>query len=155
MISRFTIIRAAIGRFIPGVLAFLGCGLYVTARMKGLTLGPPQIEGVTILTLFMALGFVIGVSVVRRVLPRAAGVDGRRSLFAGFVSPVVLLALEMMRGGPISHRLSYGLAVVAGSAVSLAVFVPRIGRRAPARAEYEAAGGNEDDESVSLLLVHS
>jgi hypothetical protein len=61
----------------------------------------------------------------------------------------------MMRGGPISHRLSYGLAVVAGSAVSLAVFVPRIGRRAPARAEYAAAGGNEDDESVSLLLVRS
>jgi len=90
MISRPTILRSVIGRFLPGVLAFFGGGLYLTARVKGLTLGPAQIEAFTSLMLVMTLGFVTCVSLLRRVLPRAAGVDGRRSVIAGFTAPMIL-----------------------------------------------------------------
>lgn len=147
MISRPTIFRAALCRFIPGVLAFLGCGLYLTARLKSITLGPAQVEGFTNLTLFMALGFVVSISAVRRALPRGAGVDGRRSVLAGFAAPALLLALEMLHGGPVSHTLNYGFAFAAGSAVSLAMFAPWVGRRAAPLAGGMAASGDIDADS--------
>ena len=57
MISRPTIFRAALCRFILGHASFLGArSLYLTARINGITLGPAQMEGFTNLTLFMALG---------------------------------------------------------------------------------------------------
>jgi len=124
MISPPTILRAALLRFIPGVLAFLGCGLYFTASRKGIALGPDQMEGFTNLTLFMALGFVTSITAMRRALSPSAGVGGRRSVIAGFASPAVLLALEIMHGSPVSHWLNYAFAFVAGTVVSVAMFIP-------------------------------
>jgi hypothetical protein len=104
-------------------------------------------EGFTNLTLFMALGFVASVSTVRRALPRAAGVDGRRSVLAGFVAPAVLLVLEMLHGSPVSHTLNYTFAVAAGSAVSLAMFAPWVGTHAAPLARGLAASGDIDANS--------
>src|SRR5689334_18807365 len=96
MISAPSILRAAVTRFIPGVLLFLGCGLYFTARIKGITLGPEQIDGLTALTLFMALGFVVILVPIRRILRSTASVTGRTGVLAGFASPSLLLGLEML-----------------------------------------------------------
>ena len=153
MISRPTILRSVIGRFLPGVLAFFGGGLYLTARVKGLALGPAQIETFTGLMLFMTLGFVTCVSLLRRVLPRAAGVDGRRSVLAGFTAPMILLALDVMHGSPISHAVNYTFAFVAGSAASLAMIAPWIARRSTTRAGYASVGRDGDDESGEVAMV--
>lgn len=84
MTSHSAILRAAVRRFIPDVLGFLVCGLYLTARIKGVTLARPQIDGFTNLTLFMTLGFVSAVFAIRRLLPGGMDVDGRRSLLAAY-----------------------------------------------------------------------
>jgi hypothetical protein len=150
MISFPTILRAAVRRFIPGVLAFLGCCLYFSARVSDITLGPPQVEGLTNLVVFMTLGFGTTLHVMRRVLPRGARVDGWRSAAAGFAAPAVLLTLEMLHGGPGSHSLNYALAFVAGGCVSLASFVRRIDLRSAMRRSHIEVGPEATDDSDPL-----
>lgn len=153
MISRPTILRAALLRFIPGVLTFLGGGLYVTARNKGIALGPEQIEGFGNLTFFMTLGFLTIVSVMRRALPSAARVAGRRGLLAGFASPAVLLALEIVHGSPASHALNYGFAFLAGSLVTLVMFVPWVLGRASVKV-HPLGFDKEPDDDAGALWSH-
>jgi len=150
MISFPTILRAAVRRFIPGVLAFLVASLYVGARTKAITLGRSQIEGLTNLVAFMTLGFTTTLLAMRRVLPRAARVDGWRSVAAGFAAPAVLLALEMLYRGPVPHSLNYTFAFVAGGCASLAPFVRRIDFRTASRANRVGLPSDGADDSDAL-----
>jgi hypothetical protein len=137
-------------RFIPGVVGFLGCGLYLTARIKGITLGQPQIAGFTNLTLFMTLGFVASLLVARPVLAAAAGVDGRRSLLAGFASPCVLLVLGMLHGSPLSHMINYAFAFASGATVTMAMFARQIGKRAASGSPGDIPNTEPGARSISL-----
>jgi hypothetical protein len=98
----------------------------MTASLKGITLGPAQISGFTALTLFMTLGFGASLLPMRFVLRSKAGVTGRLGMLAGFSSPIVLLALEMLHGSPVSHSVNYTFAFLAGSVTTVALFAPRI-----------------------------
>jgi len=124
MISIPSIVRAAIARFIPGVLVFLGVCLCATAKIKGITLGPDQIDGLTVLTLSMTLGFAASLVSIRFLLRSSAGILGRRGVAAGFIAPCVLLTLEMLHGSPVSHAVNYSFAFVAGALTTMALFVP-------------------------------
>src|SRR3954471_12745562 len=124
MISIPSIVRGAITRFIPGVLVFLGCCLYATAKIKGITLGPDQMDGLTVLTLSMTLGFAASLVSIRFILRSSAGILGRRGVLAGFISPCLLLILDMLHGSPIPHALNYSFAFVAGALTTMALFVP-------------------------------
>lgn len=130
MIPVRTIIRAAVTRFIPGVLAFLFGGLVFTARMKGITLEAPQIDGFTALIFFLTCGYVVGLALLRPNLERSAGVEGRRSVLAGFGATCVLLGIGVVHGSPTPHVLSDVFAFGSGALTALVLFAPWASRPA-------------------------
>ena len=148
MISFRTILRAAATRFVPGVFAFLGAGFYLTARIKGITIGPEQVEGFTALTAFLTLGFVIGVALLRPNLEKSAGVTGRRAVLAGFGATCVLLGFGVLHGSPLPHTLNYVFAFAAGCLTTLGMFLPWISPRAVAAARLD---GIAQETGIELL----
>jgi len=101
-----------------------GGALVLTARTKGITLEAPQIDGFMALTLFLSVGYVLGLEIIRRRLDAEAHVDGRRSVLAGFAAPCVLLGFEVLHGSPVSHNLNYLFATAAGAMTTVAMFAP-------------------------------
>ncbi len=119
-----SILRGAITRFIPGVLTFFGGSFLLAAAVKGITIGPVQVQGFTALGLCMTLGYCITLGLMRPSLAASAQIEGRRSLLAGLASTCVLLELGIMHGSPTPRVIMFGFATLAGTIITAAMFFP-------------------------------
>lgn len=129
MISLQSIARGATTRFAAGVVAFFAVAFVLTAGMKGNRLGLAQVAGFGMIALSLTGGFIVSAVMMRRWLNADSGIARRRSLAAGFAAPLVLLYLGVLRGSPISHGLLALLALAAGAATTLLMFLPTLSAR--------------------------
>jgi hypothetical protein len=87
---------------------------------------------------------ISGSAIVRASIARfIPGVTGRLGMLAGFSSPIVLLALEMLHGSPVSHSVNYTFAFLAGSVATIALVAPRISIISPAMSQIPRFAGDD------------
>jgi hypothetical protein len=119
-----SILRGALARFVPGVLAVFGVSFVLAAALKGSEIGPNQVVGFLSLGLAMTLGYVVTLGLLRPSLDAGARVEGRRSLLAGLGSTCLLLGLGMLHSGPTSQAVMNGFALLAGGLTTAGIFFP-------------------------------
>ncbi len=119
-VSLKTVLRGVLKRFLPASAISLGVlGLALTtAGASGLALIPLLAGGLT-------LGFGLGMEGLRRWLYPDAKVDGRRSVVAGLLSPLLLFGtvalIETTGLGPIGAA---GFTLLSGMIMALAMYFP-------------------------------
>lgn len=129
MIAAGEIVRGALRRFVPTVLAVMGLIAVPSALVAGggfhaagLAMGASEIAGLTI-------GFAGALLVVRRWLRDDAGVSGRRANVAALGSVLALLTLSIVLVQYVSPLRAFVLSTLAGGAVTAGLFAPWLTRR--------------------------
>lgn len=125
MHSLRTIVRAALTRFLPGyALGILA--LYILGNIADrLTL---RWSFVAVAGLILTLGYMLALLPLRSRLLPGVGVEGRRSVIAGMLSPVVAL-MALLYSGPESALVALSVLVPAGALITLGIFFPWITTR--------------------------
>jgi hypothetical protein len=114
------VVRGVLTRFLPASATIFGAfaltavlgdpsRTWVVLRIMGLEVGA------------LTLGFGVGLEFLRRHLYPDAAVDGRRSVVAGFASPLSLLIVSVFTQGSQIGRIAT-FSVVAGAGMALAMF---------------------------------
>jgi hypothetical protein len=91
-------LQGTLGRFLPASLLSTGLTLAGLGFLSGssvLELGLVALLASGVLT----IGFGAGLEGLRRWLPRDAGVEGRRSVLAGLLSPLATFIFAVLHGG--------------------------------------------------------
>ena len=95
-VSLGTVIRASLGRFLPGSILGLGSVFALLGLGPGEWLGAAAIFGAGVGAL--TLGFGLGLEALRRWLYPDAKVEGRRSFVAGLMAPVAAFVTAALAG---------------------------------------------------------
>lgn len=108
-------LRGAVSRFLPASIGSLAVG-GALLDSSGPNWWIEFVVGITGFAGFLTLGFGLGLLVLQRRLFPDAGVDGRRSVLAGLLSP-----LAMAIGGSLFITTGLGMAEAAGLLVLVGV----------------------------------
>ena len=123
MITFSAIRRAVLTRFMPATGAFFfGFVVYIAIRTPT-ALRWPQVYVSLLEVAGLSLGFFIALTLYRTRLDESAGVVGRRSVVAGFCSPLALGSLSVFTQGQGIPGIAV-LSTLAGAALGLAMFAP-------------------------------
>jgi hypothetical protein len=133
-------VKGAFGRFLPaGVLLAL-----VVTAVASEALGLSALAAIAFLEVPLLAGYIAAIELLRRRLRGDAGIDGRRSVIAGAVAPVLLFVVMVaLRGtGPLAFLL---WAFVCSFATAVLLFFPWL---RTSRGDEEES----DEDSAPLML---
>lgn len=120
------VLRGVLGRFLPGSVISMA-GLMGLVSLFG---GPSLFEFLMVVALpsvGLAMGYGIGLEGLRRWLFPDAEVDGRRSLVAGFVSPLALFTWVTVVAeslGGLTLPVGVGVVLLLGMLMAVVMFFP-------------------------------
>lgn len=112
-----SVVRATLTRFLPASAVTVGTASW----LLGLPAGMEFLAGVFGVAVPLSIGFGVGLEGLRRWLYPDAEVDGRRSVIAGLMSPVVLFIM-MATGHGFSAPAAMLLFTVIGIVMAVLMF---------------------------------